>query len=171
MASAAPEPRIESDEDEYGVTPALVREVRQALEAGDAARVRTLVEDLYAADLADLLEQLETEERYALAAQEDRSAPRTKVTIPATVRPSGSKRIQTVVHDLSISGFSAAAINRMHIGQLCWLTLPGLESLQAEVVWWDNSIAGCAFAELLSPIVHDNILARYTSGGVFRPIA
>lgn len=66
MASAAPEPRIDSDEDEYGVTPALVREVRQALEAGDAARVRALVEDLYAADLADLLEQVETEERYAI---------------------------------------------------------------------------------------------------------
>src|SRR5690606_15350868 len=66
MASAAPEPWTETDEDEYGVTPTLVRDVREALEAGDAARVRALVEDLHAADLADLLGQLETEERYAL---------------------------------------------------------------------------------------------------------
>ncbi|RYD88001.1 MAG: PilZ domain-containing protein [Sphingomonadales bacterium] len=114
---------------------------------------------------------IHTHDRYSLAAQEDRCSPRTKLTIPGQLRASGGRPFRTVVHDLSISGFSAAAINRMHLGQLCWLTLPGLESLQAEVVWWDNCIAGCAFAELLSPIVHDNILARYSSGGVFRPVA
>jgi hypothetical protein len=27
---------------------------------------------------------------------------------------------------------------------------------------------GVAFHELLSPIVHDNILSRYTGGGVYR---
>lgn len=105
---------------------------------------------------------------YSRAAQEDRCAPRTKLTIPATLRASGGRAFQSVVHDLSISGFSAAAINRMHEGQICWLTLPGLEALQAEVVWWDNCIAGCAFAELLSPIVHDNILQRYSNVGVYR---
>ncbi len=99
---------------------------------------------------------------YDLAAQEDRCAPRTKLTIPATLRASGGRAFQSVVHDLSISGFSAASINRMHEGQVCWLTLPGLEALQSEVVWWDNCIVGCAFSELLSPIVHDNILQRYS---------
>lgn len=106
--------------------------------------------------------------RYDLAAQEDRCSPRTRLTIPAQLRASGGRAFQTVVHDLSISGFSAAAINRMHEGQICWLTLPGLESLQAQVVWWENCVAGCAFAELLSPIVHDNILQRYSGNGVYR---
>ena len=105
---------------------------------------------------------------YSSAAQEDRCSPRTRLTIPATLRASGGRAFQSVVHDLSISGFSAASINRMHEGQLCWLTLPGLESLQAEVVWWDNCIVGCAFSELLSPIVHDNILQRYSNVGVYR---
>ncbi|WP_370187955.1 PilZ domain-containing protein [Qipengyuania sp.] len=109
------------------------------------------------------------QDRYALAAQEDRCAPRTKLTIPAQLRASGGRAFQTVVHDLSISGFSAAAINRMHEGQLCWLTLPGLESLQAQVVWWEGSLVGCAFSELLSPIVHDSILARYGSVDAPRP--
>jgi len=36
-------------------------------------------------------------------------------------------------------------------------------------VWWDNCIVGCAFRELLSPIVHDNILQRYTNAGIYRP--
>ena len=109
-------------------------------------------------------------DRYRIAAQEDRCAPRTRLTIPATLRASGGRAFQSVVHDLSISGFSAASINRMHDGQLCWLTLPGLESLEAQVVWWDNCIVGCAFSELLSPIVHDNILQRYSNVGVYRNI-
>ncbi|MEM6475928.1 MAG: PilZ domain-containing protein [Pseudomonadota bacterium] len=100
---------------------------------------------------------------YQAAVQEDRCGPRTKLSIPATLRASGGRAFQSVVHDLSISGFSAASINRMHAGQVCWLSLPGLESLQSEVVWWDNCIVGCAFTELLSPIVHDNILQRYSN--------
>ncbi len=101
------------------------------------------------------------QDRYTYAAQEDRCAPRTRISIPATLRASGAKGFQTVVHDLSISGFSCAAINRLHPGTLCWITLPGLESQQAEVVWWNNSLVGCAFNQLLSPIVHDNLLARF----------
>jgi hypothetical protein len=106
--------------------------------------------------------------RYELAAQEDRSAPRTKITIPAQLRASGARGYQTTVHDLSLSGFSATAINRMHPGAICWLTLPGLEALQAEVIWWESHMVGCAFTNLLSPIVHDNILARYRGDGVYR---
>lgn len=98
---------------------------------------------------------------YAHAAQEDRCAPRTRISIPATLRPSGSKGFQTVVHDLSISGFSAVVINRLHPGTYCWLTLPGLESMQGQVVWWENGVVGCAFEKLLSPIIHDSIIARW----------
>jgi len=110
------------------------------------------------------------QDRYEVAVQEDRCSPRTKLTIPVSLRASGGRAFQSVVHDLSISGFSAASINRMHDGQVCWLTLPGLESLQAQVVWWDNCIVGCAFTELLSPIVHDNILQRYSNAGAYRSI-
>lgn len=110
---------------------------------------------------------LNSHQRYELAAQEDRCAPRTRLAIPAQLRASGGRAFQTVVNDLSISGFSAAAINRMHQGQVCWITLPGLESLQAQVVWWDNSLVGCAFEHLLNPIVHDGILHRYAPSTVY----
>ena len=108
----------------------------------------------------------DTRSTYAIAAQEDRSAPRSKVTIPASLRASGSKGFQTVVQDLSLSGFSATAINRLHPGTVCWLSLPGLESMQAEVIWWENSMVGCAFQQLLSPIIHDNILSRWSGEGI-----
>jgi hypothetical protein len=115
-----------------------------------------------------MVELHSTHSRYAFAAQEDRSAPRTKMVIPAQLRASGMRAYQTVVNDLSLSGFSATAITRMHPGSICWLSLPGLESLQAEVVWWENGQCGCAFTSLLSPIVHDNILARYRGDGSYR---
>jgi len=110
----------------------------------------------------------QSNDRYAVAAQEDRSAPRSRVTIPGTLRPSGSKGFQVQIKDLSLGGFSATAINRMHVGTVCWLTLPGLESLQAEVVWWENGVVGCAFSQLLSPVVHDNLLARWRGDSVYR---
>ncbi|ANU07836.1 PilZ domain-containing protein [Paraurantiacibacter namhicola] len=106
--------------------------------------------------------------RYEVAAQEDRCAPRTKMVIPAQLRQSGGRAFQTTVNDLSLSGFSAVAVSRIHPGTVCWLTLPGLESLQSEVIWWEDQMIGCAFANLLSPIVHDNILARYRGDGIIR---
>ena len=110
-----------------------------------------------------------TRDRYEIAAQEDRCAPRTQITIPASLRASGSKGFHTVIHDLSISGFSATAINRMHAGSLCWLTIPGLESLQAQVIWWENGMVGCAFDRLLNPIIHDNLLEKWKgAAGLFR---
>ncbi|MEM8724263.1 MAG: PilZ domain-containing protein [Pseudomonadota bacterium] len=96
------------------------------------------------------------------------SNPRTKLSIPANLRASGGRDFQSVLHDLSISGFSAASMNRMHEGQTCWLSLPDLEPLEAEVAWWDNCIVGCEFTELLSPITHDNVLQRYSNLEVVR---
>lgn len=112
-----------------------------------------------------------SQESYALAAQEDRSAPRTRLSIPASLRPSGSRGFQTVVQDLSLSGFSAMAINRLHPGTLCWLTMPGMESMEAQVIWWNNSLVGCAFHQLLNPIIHDNLLERFRGSGIFRPVS
>lgn len=102
------------------------------------------------------------QDKYEFAAQEDRSAPRVKLSIPAGLRPSGGRGFQTVVRDLSMSGFSATAVSRIHTGTRCWLTLPGMESLPAKVVWWDNGLIGCAFENLLSPIILDNIVARWS---------
>ena len=112
----------------------------------------------------------EANDSYSVAAQEDRSAPRVRISIPATLRVSGAQGYQTVVNDVSLSGFSAMAINRMLPGTICWLTLPGLESQQAEVIWWENGLVGCAFQNLLSPIVHDNLLARWRGDGIYRTV-
>ncbi|KPF90955.1 pilus assembly protein PilZ [Novosphingobium sp. AAP83] len=105
---------------------------------------------------------------YGQVSFEDRCALRHRVHIPAILRPSGERGFNTVVVDLALAGFCANSIQRMHPGNRCWLILPGLESLLAEVVWWQSGRVGCAFEQLLSPIVHDNILVRFRGDGVFR---
>lgn len=109
-----------------------------------------------------------TDDPYLLAAQEDRCAPRARVNIPSTLRASGGRSFQTVVHDLSLGGFCCSAINRMHPDTVCWLTLPGLQSLQAKVVWWDSSLVGCAFDNLLSEVVLENVVARWQQDTTLR---
>ncbi|WP_370177043.1 PilZ domain-containing protein [Alteriqipengyuania sp.] len=114
---------------------------------------------------------ISTQHSYANAAQEDRCAPRTKIAIPSQLRVSGSRAFKTVVHDLSLAGFSASSIGRLQADQICWLTLPGLQSIQGRIVWWDRSIAGAAFDDLLSQAVLEDILSRWEGpigGGVTR---
>lgn len=107
---------------------------------------------------------------YGQSAFEDRCAPRQRVHIPAVLRPSGERGFNTVVVDLALAGFCANAVHRMYAGNRCWLSLPNMEALLAEVVWWDSGRVGCAFDKLLSPIIHDNILVRFRGDGVFRNV-
>jgi len=101
---------------------------------------------------------------------EDRCAPRVRIAVPATLRPSGNRAFQTVVRDISVAGFCTGALLRLHPGTNCWLTMPGLSSLQCEVVWWNNGLVGCAFASLMSQIVLDSIAARWPAQSGFRPV-
>ena len=57
-------PRPDPDaQDLYGLTPGLIRVIREALEDEDLARVEALVVPLHAADMADLLEMVSADER------------------------------------------------------------------------------------------------------------
>ncbi len=99
-------------------------------------------------------------DRYAQAAQEDRCAPRTVLNIPAMLRPAGSGPFATKLIDLSLGGFAAQAVTGMRAGGLCWLTIGSFKGLQAEVIWNDGQVVGCAFANLLNPAIFDSILNR-----------
>jgi magnesium transporter len=59
--------RVTSEaEDSFGLDPAFVEQVAEALRADDKARLRELVRDLHYADMADLLEHLDQEDRRIL---------------------------------------------------------------------------------------------------------
>ena len=95
------------------------------------------------------------QDSYAIASQEDRCAPRTRLSMNATLRPSGQHGFGVVVRDLSLGGFACEAVTCMRAGHLCWVTLPGLGALQAQVVWNDGTMVGCAFENLLNPAVFE----------------
>jgi len=96
-----------------------------------------------------------------LAMQEDRCAPRSKVEIPARLRISGRPAFGVTVRDLSLAGFSCDFPSAVPVGSRCWLKLPLIESLEAEVMWNDGMHLGCAFSNLLSPIVLDMLLREF----------
>jgi hypothetical protein len=98
---------------------------------------------------------------YDQAALEDRSAPRMKIRIPASMRPSGFRGFSVVVKDLSLSGFSAEALTGMKPGTRLWISLPGLTPLEAEIAWNDGTMVGCAFSNLLNLAVLESIMARF----------
>lgn len=98
---------------------------------------------------------------YHNAALEDRCAPRVKLDVPATLRPSGVTGFKVNVTNLSLGGFACEAITGMPPGTRCWLTLPGLSPLQAEVAWNNGRMVGCAFADLLNQAILDSILHRF----------
>jgi len=110
-------------------------------------------------DTGDLLDSTAT--RYANAALEDRCAPRIKIRIPCLLRPSGNTGFAVVVTDLSIAGFQCEALTGMAPGTRCWLALPGLSPIEAQLVWNNGRAVGCAFAQMLNEAVLDSILRRF----------
>ena len=97
---------------------------------------------------------------YDYAAQEDRSAPRIDVILAASLRAVGGKKLNTVVRNISLSGFCATAIAKIAPGTSCWLSIPGHQVMKAQVVWWEQGRVGCAFEQLLEPAILDAIIAK-----------
>jgi hypothetical protein len=98
---------------------------------------------------------------YETATLEDRSAPRYKFQIATQLRPSGVTGFNVTVTNLSRSGFACDAVSGIAIGGRCWLSLPGLAPLQAEVVRNDGRTVGCAFTNFLSQVVLDQIIKQH----------
>jgi hypothetical protein len=112
-------------------------------------------------DIMDISTLEKASLHYDDAALEDRSAPRVILSIPAQLRPSGVTGFSVEVTNLSLSGFACEATSGMPVGARCWLALPGLSPLQAEVIWNNGQMVGCAFSNLLNRSVLDAILNRF----------
>ncbi|HZU64829.1 MAG TPA: PilZ domain-containing protein [Novosphingobium sp.] len=102
---------------------------------------------------------------------EQRAAPRIRVAVPVIITLHTGQSFHSVVHDLSISGFSASAMVRMEPESRCIMKLPGLAGRQARVVWWNASIVGCAFAEPLTTATLDELVERYRHAATLHPSA
>jgi hypothetical protein len=99
--------------------------------------------------------------QYTFAEQEKRRAERKRLSIPATLHPDKSKRLKTVLKDLSRSGFSALMPAPIAVDTLCWLTIPDRDRMAARVVWWRAGLVGCAFESPIGAVAYDVILERW----------
>ena len=109
------------------------------------------------------LEQFKTEWVAPDAADtiENRRAPRIRVSIPATIRTTNGRPVNTIVRDISVGGFCAASVYRLQPDTRLWLTLPGLAAQPGQVIWWNASLVGCAFTDVISPIILESLIERW----------
>lgn len=69
----------------------------------------------------------------------------------------GITRETVEVLDISQTGARVRALSPLRSGSVVWLRLPGLEPIQANVVWTRKFESGCEFARALHPAVFETI--------------
>ena len=90
-----------------------------------------------------------------------RRAERLAVHLDARMRRREGKAATVTLLDLSTLGFRAESWIAHPIGKQLWLTLPGLESVLATVMWSDGVQIGCAFERPLHPAVVERFVAAH----------
>jgi hypothetical protein len=106
--------------------------------------------------------------QYTFAEQEKRRAERKRLSIPATLHPALSKRVKTVLKDLSRTGFSATMPSPIIVDTVCSLTIPDRDPMSARVVWWRAGLVGCAFENPIGAVAYDVILERWDTDTITR---
>ncbi|THD38184.1 MAG: PilZ domain-containing protein [Sphingomonas sp.] len=76
----------------------------------------------------------------------------------AKLRDRASNKYDVHLLDLSITGFRAEAHYSLDAGSIVWLTMPGLQGLEATVAWRRGTVIGCRFRQPLYPAVFDHIV-------------
>jgi PilZ domain len=88
---------------------------------------------------------------------------RDPVSIPADIREKGAGKQKVSVIDLSRSGFRMHCIFLIPEDRTVFLTMKGLESLEARIAWHDDDYYGCEFKQRLHEAVYDHIIRSYPS--------
>lgn len=86
-----------------------------------------------------------------------RRAERAQVTARARFREAGFNPFDVELFDLSFTGFRMVTYARPQIGKHIWVTLPGLQSLEAIVRRADGNEYGCEFLYPLHPSVAQHL--------------
>ena len=76
----------------------------------------------------------------------------------ARVRDRHGNKYSVSLLDLSVTGFRAEAHYALDPGQIVWLTIPGMQGLEANIAWRRGRVIGCSFRHPLYPAVLDHIV-------------
>jgi hypothetical protein len=82
---------------------------------------------------------------------------RGNVRIDAEIREKGAGKQKISVLDLSRSGFRMHCIFLIPADRTVFLTMPGLESMEARIAWHDGDYYGCEFTQRLHEAVYDHV--------------
>jgi hypothetical protein len=92
-----------------------------------------------------------------------RRAERLALTGEALLRTSGRKGYRVRVFDASPLGCSCEFIDRPKIADRVWVKFDGVEALEAEVTWIEESKSGVKFIRPMHPAVFDMLSHRLRS--------
>ncbi len=90
-----------------------------------------------------------------------RHADRLPLEFPATLREPGQMKFQVTVKDLSLTGFRCETSFTLRPGAPVWLTIPGLQGLEATVAWKEQFKYGFAFVGHLHVAVFDHVIRTF----------
>lgn len=79
------------------------------------------------------------------------------------MRGRGFAKFDIRLLDLSCTGFRAEAHYALNEHDIIWVTVPGLQSLEAKVAWRHKNIVGAKFTNPLHPAVLGHILGTQIS--------
>jgi hypothetical protein len=89
-----------------------------------------------------------------------RKAKRERIKARARFREVGSNPYEVEIEDLSATGFRMASYAKPRIGTRIWISLPGLQALEAVVRRSEGTSHGCEFINPLHPSVAEHMQAR-----------
>ncbi|MEY4270286.1 MAG: hypothetical protein RLZZ58_1502 [Pseudomonadota bacterium] len=89
--------------------------------------------------------------------QETRRSRRAEIVARARFREPGCNPFEVQLFDLSATGFRMVTYGRPQMGVHIWVTLPGLQALEAIVRRASGNEYGCEFASPLHPSVAEHL--------------
>jgi len=90
-----------------------------------------------------------------------RKADRLEVEAQAVLRRAGRVAFTVKVFDMTMSGCRCEFVDRPGIYERVWIKLDGLASMEANVCWIEQSMAGLSYKNPLHPAVFDMLVDRH----------
>ena len=98
-------------------------------------------------------------------ALQPRRAERVPIGAEIGLRRSFAHRCPVELIDLSVHGARVDVIERVQPGERLFVSLPGIETIEAAARWNSDFVAGVEFARPLHPAVFEMLCSRMRHGG------
>ena len=105
------------------------------------------------------LAYLQSEPAGDLPVEDLRASIREIVCAELFIRQSNTQLFRTTLSDLSVTGFRMESCTSLDSGKLVFVSLPGLQTLAARIVWEHYHDYGCQFTAPLHPAVLDHVVS------------